>query len=143
MLAKQLQNLFAQYHQAFKAQNIGKTIACYHFPCTLITPDRLVLLSNIKQAEQEFTQIFAGINRVNITSFKALEASYESINENIIAVNVHWQFFDKNNEIIADFYALYHILKNEQQFKIFQVISHEVESSINLSFPLNLTETVE
>jgi len=143
LLATQLQNLFIQYHQAFRKQNIADALACYHFPCTLITPDRLVLLSNLKEAEQEFAQIFEGINNVNITSFKALEASYESINENIIAVNVHWQFFDDNQEIIADFSALYHILKNEQQFKIFQVISHEVESSLNLSFPLNLTETVE
>lgn len=143
MLVTQLQNLFTQYHQAFKTQNIIDVLACYHLPCTLMTPDKLVLLSNTKEAEQEFIRIFEGINRVNITSFKAVNANFEPISESIIAVNIHWQFFDEKKEIIADFSALYHILKNEQQFKIFQVISHEVESSLHLSFPLNLTETVE
>jgi len=146
LLTVQLQQLFSRYNQAFKTQSITEVLSCYQFPCTLITPDRIVLLANDEEAEQEFKQIFLGIDEASITSFKSLEASYAQISSDIVAVNVHWQFFASNDTIIADFYALYHILKSgitksEQQLKIFQVISHEVESS--LTFPFNLTEAVE
>ncbi|PCI63522.1 MAG: hypothetical protein COB35_00270 [Gammaproteobacteria bacterium] len=146
MLDQQLKHLFSNYHQAFKAQNIDQVLAYYHLPCTLLTPDKLVLLSTKESFDLEFEKIFIGIKQAGITSFKALEASYAQINNDIVVVNVHWQFFAENDEIIADFYALYHILKSAitksgQQLKIFQVISHEVKST--LTFPLNLTETVE
>lgn len=140
MLKNQLEALFNYYHKAFKRQNISDVLNCYHFPCTLVTPDRLVLLKNVKEAAQEFDQIFTSINDLDIHTFKALDSSFEHICDSIIAVNIHWQFFNTRNDIIADFFALYHILKNEQKLKIFQVISHEVESSISLPFPLNLTE---
>jgi len=142
LLSTQLQQLFNDYHQAFRDQNITKVLACYHLPCTLVTPDRLVLLTNISEASAEFEQIFSGLNSLAIHSFKALSASYGKITDNIIAANVHWQFVDQSNTIIADFCALYHIVKCEQQLKIVQVISHENEQAIALPFSLNLSETV-
>jgi len=142
VLSQQLQQLFNNYQQAFKAQNIKDVLACYQLPCTLVTPDRLVLLSTIVDAEQEFAQIFRGINNLGIQTFKATNASFTDINDNIFAVNIHWQFFDQKKAIIADFAALYHLIKNEQQLKIFQVISHENDPIITLPFSLNLIETV-
>lgn len=147
MLTTQLQQLFNGYHQAFKAQNITEVLSCYHLPCTLLTPDRLVLLDNEQAAVSEFTEIFSGINGLDIQSFKALEASYgmvnEAVDEPIIMVNIHWQFFNASNEVLADFCALYHIIKIQQQLKIFQVISHENEQTINLPFSLTLLEIIK
>ncbi|MBL4910657.1 MAG: hypothetical protein JKX78_11690 [Alteromonadaceae bacterium] len=151
LLAQQLQQLFNHYHQVFKAQNIDEVLGCYHLPCTLVTPDRLVVLNNKQAAEVEFKEIFTGINRLGIQSIKASEASYSVVNENvneniddaIIMVNIHWQFFTAEGEILADFAALYHIIKNQQQLKIFQVISHENEQTINLPFSLTLMETIK
>jgi predicted transcriptional regulator len=147
LLAQQLQQFFNHYHQAFKAQNIVDVLSCYHFPCTLVTPDRLVLLNNRQAAEVEFNEIFLGINRLGIQSFKALEASYDVINTDddntILMVNIHWQFFNKEKDILADFAALYHIIKHQQQLNIFQVISHENEQVIDLPFSLTLLETIK
>jgi ketosteroid isomerase-like protein len=139
LLAEQLKKLFSDYQQAFKVQDIAAVLDCYQLPCTLVTPDRLVLLATIAEAEQEFAQIFSGINELAIQTFTATKASFGNINDNIIAVNIHWQFFAENETVIADFSALYHIVKNEQQFKIFQVISHENEPSITLPWPLELS----
>ena len=145
MLTIPLQQLFAHYHQAFKAQNIAEVLSCYQLPCTLLTPDRLVVLNNRLAAEDEFSEIFLGINSLGIKSFKALSASYDVITENaedaIIMTNIHWQFFNSKDEILADFCALYHIIKCQQQLKIFQVVSHENEPAIDLPFSLTLLET--
>ena len=139
-LQAQLQQLFTEYYYAFKQQNIAEVLACYQLPCSLATPDRLVLLNSHQDGEQEFAQIFAGINELQITSFRSLSASFQPIDELLTQVNIHWQFSNANNEILADFAALYHIVKNKHRLAIFQVISHHNEPPIELPFSLTLTE---
>lgn len=138
LIVNQLQQLFKAYYQAFSTQNMVETLACYQLPCSLATPERIVFLANNTQAEQEFSQIFSWLEQAKVAYIEAGSASFTKINENIFMVNIYWFFLDQNKQVIADFAALYHVIKTNEQLKIFQVISHEIESSIQLPFPLTL-----
>jgi len=135
---QQLHTLFKDYFQAFITKNVDKVLDCYQLPCTLATPERLVFLADEKQAQHEFSQIFTWLAQAKVEHIEAGSASYTYLNDSITLVNIYWFFLDQNKHVIADFAALYHVIKTNDQLKIFQVISHEIESSIQLSFPLTL-----
>ncbi len=137
-MEQQLQILFKDYFQAFISQNVEGVLGCYQYPCTLVTPERLVFLADKKQAKQEFLQIFSWLTQAKVEHIEAGSASYTMLNDTIFLVNIYWFFLDQNKQVIADFAALYHVIKTNDHVKIFQVISHEIESSIHLPFPITL-----
>ncbi len=138
IVKQQLQTLFKDYFQAFITKDVDKVLACYQLPCTLATPDRLLFLADEKQAKHEFLQIFSWLTQAEVEHIEAGSASYTLLNDSVVLVNIYWFFLDQNKQVIADFAALYHVIKMNDQLKIFQVISHEIESSIQLPFPLTL-----
>jgi len=138
VITQQLQQFFTNYFHAFTTQNHVKTLACYQFPCSLATPEQLIFIADEIQAEQEFSQLFSWLKQAHVYKIEAGSASFSNISDNLFIVNICWFFFDCDEHIITDFTALYHVIKTNEQLKIFQVISHEITSSIRLSFPLTL-----
>ncbi len=137
MTANKLQNLFTQYQQSFLAYDIQGVMDCYHLPCTLNTPDKIVLLSNEADCHNEFSDIFTQLKSVATSNVLAKKASYEQISAQLYLVCIDWDFIDGQGEVFADFAAVYHVLDIAGAFKIINVISHTLESSLTLAEPLD------
>ena len=133
MTAIKLQNLFEHYQNAFLAYDIDQVISCYHLPCTLNTPDKIVLLLNDSDCYDEFSEIFTQLKSVKTSNVLAKKASYEQISEQLYLVCIDWDFIDGQGDVFADFAAVYHVLDIAGTFKIFNVISHGLENSLALA----------
>lgn len=128
-----IENFFSHYLTAFKRYNLNKVVACYHVPCTLNTPDKVVLLNDKKTCQQEFNDILFQLKNAKTSDIKVGEASYSLVTENLIVACVDWFFIDEQGEIFTDFCAIYHLAMVEGELKIINVISHELSNSIMLA----------
>jgi hypothetical protein len=137
MTASKLQNLFTQYQKSFLAYDIESVMDCYHLPCTLNTPDKIVLLSNESDCHNEFSEIFAQLKSLKTSNVLSKKATYEQISEQLYLVCIDWDFIDGQGNVFADFAAVYHVLDVAGRLKIINVISHTLESSLTLVEPLD------
>ena len=133
VIATQLGQLFERYQNAFIAYDIDTLSDCYHLPCTLNTPEQITLLTNKADCRQEFNTIFSQLKDGNINQIIAKKASYEQVSDQLYLVCIEWDFIDNDEEIFADFAAIYHILVNDSGLKIINVTSHDLECSLSLS----------
>ena len=138
MLTNKISNLFNQYLLAFKQYDLNNVMACYNLPCTLNTPDKLVLLQNSKNGQQEFTDIFTQLQQEKMRDIIVRKASYSSITDTLLLVSIDWEFIDDNNEIFADFCALYHLIIVDDGLKIINVASHDLSNSLTLAHSFSL-----
>jgi len=137
MIKIKLQQLFKHYQNAFLHYDIDAVSSCYHLPCTLNTPDKLVLLSSPSDCQQEFGAIFTQLKEANIRDILAKKASFEQMGEQLYLVCIDWDFIDGQGQAFADFTAIYHVLDTGDALKIVNVVSHELESSLTLSVSLS------
>jgi hypothetical protein len=133
---KQIETLFEHYLVAFSHYDLDAVVACYHIPCTLHTPDKMVLVKNIDDCRQALNEIFIQLKQANTAKIVARNASYMSINDNLLLACVDWDFIDDQGQIFADFCAYYHISVldgPEQKLSIVNVVSHELSNSLPLA----------
>jgi hypothetical protein len=131
-----LQNLFKYYQEAFINYDLDGVSSCYHLPCTLNTPDKIVLLSNALDCEQEFSAIFTQLQQANTSNVVAKKASFSQVSKQLYLVCIDWDFIDEQGNVFADFAAIYHVLETNEALKIVNVVSHELDSSLTLAKPL-------
>lgn len=132
-------SFFTNYATAFKSYDLSKVVACYHLPCTLNTPDKVVLLTATKQCEQAFSDIFAQLQQANTSDIIAKKASYSMITKALMLVCIDWDFIDDQGVVFADFCAIYHLILIEGELKIINVVSHDLSSTIELAHKFNLS----
>ncbi len=132
-----LQQLFKQYQNSFINYELDGVSSCYHLPCTLNTPDKIVLLSSQADCEVEFDTIFTQLKEVNTSNVIAKKASYEQMSEQLYLVCIDWDFIDGQGQVFADFAAIYHVLDTGDTLKIVNVVSHNLDSSLTLSESLS------
>ena len=132
-----LQQLFKQYQYSFINYELDGVSSCYHLPCTLNTPDKLVLLSNQFDCQQEFGAIFTQLKEANTSDILAKKASFEQMSEQLYLVCIDWDFIDDQGQVFADFTAIYHVLDTGDALKIVNVVSHELASSLTLTASLS------
>jgi hypothetical protein len=137
MTASKLQNLFTQYQKSFLAYDIEGVMDCYHLPCTLNTPDKIVLLSNESDCHNEFSEIFEQLKQAVTSDVFAKKASYVEVSKKLYLVCIDWSFIDGQGQVFADFSAVYHVVDIDDTLKIINVISHELQSSLTLAKPLH------
>lgn len=138
MLIQQIEALFENYIAAFKSYDLNAVGACYHLPCTLHTPDNLVLVGNEIECQQEFSNIFTQLKQARTIDIIAKKASYQQVSNNLWLVSIDWDFLDSEMQVFADFCAVYHLIEVEGQLKIVNVVSHELTNSLTLTYPLEL-----
>ena len=134
-----IEQLFQRYLKAFHQQNMAQTQQCYQLPCTLHTPDKVVLIEDDSAFEREFLDIFTVLSHAEITQFVALKASFSKLSENLLLACVDWQFIGPNDKVFTDFSAFYHIAFNDGQWKIFNVVSQELSQSVQLNTSFNIS----
>lgn len=132
-------SFFESYIAAFKQYELNDVLAFYHFPCTLHTPDKMVLLCNVEESLTEFKNIFTQLKQAQTKDIKVTNASYSQVCENVILASVDWAFIDDQDNNFADFCAIYHLIILNNQLKIFNVVSHELSNSIVLDNSIVLT----
>ena len=139
MKTEKIISLFNNYLNAFKEYDLTKVIACFHLPSTLQTPDKVALLTDISVCQQEFNEVFTQLQHAKTRDIIARKASYSAITRGLALVCIDWDFIDDEGEVFADFCAVYHITLLENEWKIINVVSHELSNSINLTntFVLN------
>ncbi len=140
MQTKKIAELFKAYLSAFKNYDLDKVVACYHLPCTLNTPDKVVLLKDIKTCQQEFSDIFTQLEQAKTSDIIAEKASYSLLSENLFFACIDWTFIDGQGEIFADFCAIYHLTLINNELKIINVISHDLSNSLTLDYPFVLID---
>tara|TARA_R110000782_G_scaffold2311_1_gene9017 strand:- start:5 stop:259 length:255 start_codon:yes stop_codon:yes gene_type:complete len=79
-----IEQLFQRYLKAFHQQNMVDIRKCYQLPCTLHTPDQVVLIDNESIFEREFLDIFTVLSHAKITRFVAFAYSHASRSPNTI-----------------------------------------------------------
>ncbi len=114
--------------------------SCYLLPCTLSTPDKVVLLNDEMSFKNEFLQIFSLLKSENISAFKVSNASFDEIAENLVVAAIDWQFLDQANNLFTEFTAIYHLTKVAKNFKIINIISQDISQSIELSQSLSIDQ---
>lgn len=127
-----LQQLFQQYQQAFMGYDLVEVANCYHLPCTLNTPDKVVLLTTPQECQQEFSEIFAQLQQMETSDIIAKKAVYSKVSEQVYLVCIDWDFIDGQGQVFADFAAIYHVLDTKDSMRIINVISHDLDSSLTL-----------
>jgi len=132
-----LQQLFKQYQHSFINYEHDGVNRCYHLPCTLNTPDKIVLLSSLADCQAEFGAIFTQLKDANTSDIIAKKASFEQMSKQLYLVCIDWDFIDGQGQVFADFAAIYHVLDIDGVLKIVNVVSHELESSLTLTEPLS------
>jgi len=138
----ELNELFTRYINAFKQYDLQAALSCYHLPCTLHTPEKIAYLYNEEKFEQEFIDIFTILQHANISRIVADNASYQYCQKSSLDVCINWLFYDENNELFTDFTAFYHIANEENSKgigKIVSVVSHEIQNSVELAQPFEIT----
>lgn len=140
MQTTKIVSLFKRYIAAFKGYELANVAACYHLPCTLNTPDKIVLLKNANECEQEFSDIFTQLKQAKTSDIIAKKASYSVVTENLLVANIEWAFVDEQGEIFADFCAIYHLVIIDNELKIINVVSHELSNTLSLDFPMVLSD---
>lgn len=141
MKTQQIENLFNHYLAAFSAYDLDAVVACYHIPCTLHTPDKIVLVNSIDDCRQEFNDIFTQLKQANTTKIVARSASYMSISDDLLFACVDWDFIDEQGQVFADFCAYYHISilnSAKQELAIVNVVSHELVNSLSLAHTFSI-----
>lgn len=132
-----LQQLFKQYKNAFLQYDLDGVSSCYHLPCTLNTPDKIVLLSSQADCQQEFGAIFTQLKEASTSDIIAQQATFQQVSEQLYLVCIDWHFIDGQGQVFADFAAIYHVLNTGGTLKIVNVVSHELESSLTLTESLS------
>lgn len=138
MPTQKIVSFFTNYITAFKTYDLVKVAACYHLPCTLHTPDKVVLLTEIKGCNQEFSDIFTQLQQAKTSDIMAKKASYSIITNDLMLVCIAWDFMDDQGEVFADFCAIYHLTQINDELKIINVVSHDLSNSIELAHKFNL-----
>jgi hypothetical protein len=132
--------LFNAYITAFKQYNLNDVVEFYHLPCTLHTPDKLVLLENEAECIKELENIFTQLKQANTRDILVSNASYTLVTDSVLLACVNWTFINEQGETFADFCAIYHLILIDNQLKIINVVSHELDNSITLDIPFELTD---
>lgn len=142
MIEHKLEKLFTDYIQAFKCYDLEAVQFCYHLPCTLHTPDKIAYLGNTEVFNQEFNDIFTVLKHAKIEHIIATAASYFACDETSTDVCIDWAFIDNKDDVFAEFSAFYHLVDKKGQLKIVNVVSHDIENSVELSTQLKIIKTV-
>ncbi len=140
MATKDIVSLFKNYLAAFKRYDLDEVAKCYHLPCTLHTPDKVVLLKDSNTCKQEFDDIFTQLQQAKTSDIIARKASYSLVTQRLFLVSVDWEFIDEQGEIFADFCAVYHLVLVNGGLKIINVVSHELSNSLTLDNPFELID---
>jgi hypothetical protein len=143
LVSGELSTLFANYIHAFSMMNMQAVRDCYLLPCTLNTPDKVVLLNGEQCFQDEFKQIFDLLASENIVAFKVSNATFDEVTENTTVAAVDWQFLDNANNLFTEFTAIYHLTKSNTNFKIINVVSQDISQSITLSQPLIIEQEMK
>lgn len=133
MKTQQIKTLFDNYLAAFSAYDLDAVVECYHIPCTLHTPDKIVLVNSIDECRQELSDIFTQLKQANTVKIVAQKSSYMSINDDLLLACVDWNFIGEQEQIFANFCAYYHLSSTEQSLAIVNVVSHELSNSLSLA----------
>jgi len=136
VIAQQIETLFNKYLAAFKTYDLDSVIACHHLPCTLHTPDKIVLINSIDDCRQEFNDIFTQLKQANTAKIVAQKASYMAINTGLLLVCIEWEFIDEQDQVFTDFCAYYHVSvvnSTKQELAIVNVVSHELVNALSLA----------
>ena len=133
MQTQAIEELFQHY-----IQNMSAIQQCYQLPCTLHTPDKVVLITNDKAFEKEFLDIFTILSHAKISQFLPLKSSFSKLKDDVILACVDWQFIGPNEEVFTDFSAFYHLVLTKRQWHIFNVVSQELSQSIDLETPFKI-----
>ena len=131
--------LFQRNLKAFQQQNMADIRTCYQLPCTLHTPDKVVLIDSDKVFEREFLDIFTVLSHADVKRFNVLKASFSELSENVMLACVDWQLIAANEEVFTDFSAFYHLVLCDGQWRICNVVSQELSQSVDLNSPFNIS----
>ncbi|MCH2058398.1 MAG: hypothetical protein MK214_17675 [Thalassotalea sp.] len=135
---QELSLLYQRYIQAFAQYDIAATRQCYQLPCILSTPEKVLVIKSEEDFECEFTQIFSMLRSNNISGFKASNASFEQVDDNIYLAHLDWQFFDDANNLFTEFAAIYHLSYQNQAYRIISVISHDIGQSPSFTHSMSI-----
>ena len=136
MKTQQIKTLFDNYLAAFSAYDLDTVVECYHIPCTLHTPDKIVLVNSIDDCRQELSDIFTQLKQAKTVKIVAQKSSYMSINDDLLLACVDWNFIGEQEQIFANFCAYYHLSitsSTKQNLSIVNVVSHELSNSLSLA----------
>ncbi|WDE01231.1 hypothetical protein SG35_011640 [Thalassomonas actiniarum] len=132
---EKLQTFFQTYRKGFLDYDVQAIEKCYQWPCTLNTPDKCVYIENLDDLAREFDEIFLQLKQADTQDIQALKASFTPLSENLLLACVDWQFINSKSQVFTDFSAIYHIMISGEEFKIINVISHDISNSLALSQP--------
>ncbi|MDO6489041.1 hypothetical protein Q4506_14990 [Colwellia sp. 4_MG-2023] len=139
MQTKKVTLFLKEYLSAFAHYDLNKAATAYYLPCTLHTPDQVVLVTDIKACQQELTKIFNQLQQAKTSDILIKKASYSLVTDHLFLMSVDWEFLDEKGEIFADFCAIYHLILVDNKLKIINVVSHDLSNSQTLDHPVMLT----
>ena len=130
---QQLIELFQMLAQSLADSELSKARRCYHLPCTLSTPDNVMLLTTETEFSEVYQAIFEQLKDQQLSGFKMLNSTYQKLTETVFLVNIDWQFFSDDEQLITEFAAIYHVSVIDKQVKIINAVSQDISQSLALS----------
>jgi len=136
-----LTELFEQYIKAFVHNNTSAVSQCYQVPCTLSTPDKMLVIENQSDFEKEFEQIFLQLKQAGMSKVKPLKASCLALTDTLVLACIDWAFIDGSGDVFADFSAFYHLASHQEGYKIISVSSQDLSQSKVFTHKITLKDS--
>lgn len=138
-----LQAFLQGYIQCFREYDLNALKTYYQLPCTLSTPEKLVLVTTDTEFEQEFSQIFTQLQEANTTALSFTDVSYTKITDAVATLGGQWRFICDQKTVFAEFFACYQLIEQNNKITIVNVMSHEIDNRVTFSHALALTPEQE
>ncbi|WP_448565456.1 hypothetical protein [Thalassotalea ganghwensis] len=130
---KSLTTFVEYYIDNFKCLDIEALSGCYQFPCTLSTPDELMLLTNEKELLAQFSDIRQQVQQADVNCITCSNISFSKVCENITLLGMTWLLQTASGQVLSHFFACYHLVTINEHYRIFNVVSQEAEKAVVLS----------
>ena len=137
-LTSKIEQFFHDFIDGFKTNNIKQLQGCYHFPCTLNTPDHIDIIVNEEQLTAYLDAIFAQLENEQFSQLQISNAHYTVMNNELILASIDWAFIDAAGEVFSQFSAFYHLACKNTQFSIMNAVSHDIKNSQKLMVPFHV-----
>jgi hypothetical protein len=137
-LTSKIEQFFHVFIDGFKTNNINQLQACYHFPCTLNTPEHIDIIINKEQLAVYLDAIFVQLENEQFSQLQISNAHYTLMNNELILASIDWVFVDDAGDVFSHFSAFYHLACKNNQLFIINAVSHDIKNSQKLMVPFHL-----
>ena len=131
-LNQSISQFFSDYQEAFEKLNLEQVRNYYALPCQMSMIGRVSALNNEKEFYTEFEPMFEALSQSGFYRAQYNQRSFAKLNKDQVLVSMGWKFYNHDNIEISEFAVIYDLKLIEDDWKIINVILHNIYKLVPL-----------